>query len=349
MIKFGIQLPHDPIDLIFDSALLAEKLGFNSVFTPDHLVGIGIKQWDSFEAFTLLGGIAKITSKIMIGTCVSDVLRKHPAVVAQSAMTLDYMSNGRAILGLGAGEGMNLIPYGIDAEKPVSKLIEGVEVVKKLLNEDEVTYQGKFFRLERAFIKPKPFRKIPIWIAGNSPKTIMLTAKFGDGWIPTVTMGEKGYRKNLKFIRDNARKFGRNEGDIEPALFAYTVVGKSHDEARKMIELPAKVVALLSPFRKNFLEKIGIDESDLDFPHLMKFTFNSENVRKLLEWARKIPFEAVEERYIFGTADEIIERISGFVKAGARHFVLTPLVQHRYYKENIRMIGERVLPYFREG
>ncbi len=348
MIKFGLQLPHDPIDLIFDSALLAEKLGFNSVFTPDHLVGIGIRQWDSFEAFTLLGGIAKITEKVTLGTCVSDILRKHPAVIAQSAMTLDYISNGRAIVGLGAGEGMNLIPYGISAEKPVSKLKEGVEVIRKLLYEDEVSYEGRFFRLDKAFILPRPLRKIPLWIAGNSPKTMLITAQFGDGWIPTATMGEKKYRENLQIIGGNARRYGRNPDDIEPALFTYTVVEEKYEDARKLIELPAKAVALLSPFRKKFLDEIGIDEKELDFPHLMKFAFNKENVKKLLQWAEKIPFEAVENRYIFGSPDEVTDRLAGFVEAGARHIVLTPLVQHKHYTRNVRMIAERVIPYFIE-
>jgi len=348
MVRFGIQLPHDPIELIFESAILAEKLGFDSVFTPDHLVGIGIRQWDSFEAFTLLGGIAKITSKIMLGTCVSDVLRKHPAVIAQSAMTLDYMSNGRAILGLGAGEGMNLIPYGISVKKPVSKLREGVEIIKRLFSEDEVSYQGKFFRLERAFIRPKPLSKIPLWIAGNSPKTIALTAEFGDGWIPTASMGEDGYRKNLETIKRTARKLGRSDDEIEPALFAYTVVENSFEDAKRMIEIPGKVVALLSPFRGKFLEKAGIDEKDLDFPHLMEFTFNEENIKKILDWAKKIPFEVVEERYIFGSPDDVTDRLAKFVEAGARHLVLTPLVQHKHYLRNVEMLGKKVLPYFRD-
>ena len=346
-IRFGIQLPHDPMDLIFESAILAEKLGFDSVFTPDHLVGIGLRQWDSFEAFTLLGGISRVTERVMLGTCVSDVLRRHPAVLAQSAMTLDYMSNGRAILGLGAGEGMNLIPYGISVEKPVSKLREGVEIIKRLLNEDEVNYKGKFFRLEKAFIQPKPLRKIPVWIAGNSPRTILLTAEFGDGWIPTASMGEDGYRKNLETIRRTAKKLGREDGEIEPALFAYIVVDSRFEDAKKLIELPGKVVALLSPFREKFLEKAGIGEKDLNFPHLIGFTFNAENIKKILEWAKKIPFEIVEDRYIFGSPDDVTDRLAKFVEAGARHIVLTPLVQHKYYLRNVEMLGKKVLPYFR--
>jgi len=349
MVRFGLQLPHDPIDLVLESAVLAEKLGFDSVFTPDHLVGIGIRQWDAFEAFTVLGAISKLTKRVKLGTCVSDVLRKHPAVIAQSAMTLDHLSGGRAILSLGAGEGMNLVPYGIPTNYLVSKLREGTEIIRRLLRGEEVTYNGKFFRLERAFVRPEPLSSLPIWIAGNSPKTMLLTAELGDGWIPTASMGPDGYRENLKKIREHARKSGRSGEEIEAALFAYVVVEESYEEARKRIELPGRVVALLSPFRRRFLEKIGIDEDELGFPHLMEFAFNEDTVSRLLEWARRIPFEVVEDRYIFGSPDDVIDRLSRFAEAGARHFVLTPLVQHRHYLDTVRRIAKKVMPYFRDG
>jgi phthiodiolone/phenolphthiodiolone dimycocerosates ketoreductase len=349
MVRFGLQLPHDPIDLILESALLAEKLGFDSVFTPDHLVGIGIRQWDAFEAFTVLGAISKLTERVKLGTCVSDVLRKHPAVIAQSAMTLDHLSGGRAILSLGAGEGMNLIPYGIPTNYLVSKLEEGTEIIKKLLGGGEVTHNGRFFRLERAFIRPKPSGHIPVWIAGNSPKTMLLTAKLGDGWVPTASMGPEGYRENLRMIREHARKSGRSGQEIEAALFAYIVVEDSYEEARKRIELPGRVVALLSPLRRKFLEKVGIDENELGFPHLMDFTFNENNVSKLLDWAKRIPFEIVEDRYIFGSPDDVIDRLSKFAEAGAQHFVLTPLVQHKYYLDTVRRIADKVMSYFKNS
>ncbi len=338
MVKVGIQLPHDPIELIIQAGIFADKNGFDSVFTPDHLVGIGIKNFQSFEAFTVLGFLSGITENVLLGTCVSDVLRKHPAVLLQSAITLDYLSGGRSILSVGAGEGMNTLPYGIEMKMAVSKLEEGLKVIRLLMEGDCVNFNGRHFKLKNAFISPR--KKIPIWIAGNSERTIELTAKYGDGWVPTASIGVEGYRENLKKIRKNA------ERRIEAGLFTYTVIAKDYDTARERIELPGKMLALLSPRRNEFLKKIGIE---VDFPDLITFEFNKENVRKVLEKAKDIPFDLIEGRYIYGDPDNVIERMERFIKAGVEHFVLTPLVQEKYYMENLKLLSEKVIPYLREA
>ena len=339
-IKFGLQLPHDPVDLILKAAIFADKNGFDSVFTPDHLVGVGIKNWDAFEAFTLLAAISQHTKNVVLGTCVSDVLRKNPAVVAQSAVTLDWLSNKDVVLGLGAGEGMNLVPYGISTKFMVSKLEEGANIIRMLIDGKTVNFNGRFFKMREAVI-PKSSKKVKLWIAGNQMRTMLITAKYGDGWIPTASMGSKKYRDGLKFIRENSKR------EIEPALFAYILVDEDEKKAREMIELPAKFISLLSPVRSVFLQKIGIDERDLPFPNLLEFTFSKENVKKVLEFAKKIPFELVEDRFIFGSPTQVVERLDEFVKAGVRHFVLTPLVQHHRYLDVTRLIAEKIIPHFR--
>ncbi len=338
MVKIGVQLPHDPIDLILKSAIYADKNGFDSVFTPDHLIGIGIKNFESFEAFSILSYLSCKTENVKLGTCVSDVLRKHPAVLLQSAITLDFLSNGRAILGVGAGEGMNTIPFGIDMSFAVSKLEEGLRIMRMLMEEERVSFNGRFFKLKDAFISPR--KRIPIWVAGNSKRTIELTAMYGDGWIPTASIGVKRYRENLRKIREKAQR------RIEAGLFAYIVISERYDVARKRIEVPGKLLSLLSPRRDDFLKELGIS---VDFPDLLGFEFNAENVKRVLEVAKKIPFELVEERFIYGSYEEVIDKMERFIKAGVEHFVLTPLVQEKYYMENLKLLAEKVLPYMREN
>ncbi len=316
MVKIGIQLPHDPLSLILKAGIYADKNGFDSVFTPDHLVGIGIKNFQSFEAFEILSFLSCKTKNVRLGTCVSDVLRKHPAVLLQSAITLDFLSNVRAILGVGAGEGMNTIPFGIDMRYAVSKLEEGLKIMRMLMEKERVNFEGRFFRLKNAFVSPK--KNVPIWVAGNSERTMELTAKYGDGWIPTASIGARNYKTYLKKIREIA------ERDIEAGLFAYTVIAEKYEIARKRIEVPGKLLSLLSPRRNDFLKEVGIS---VDFPDLLGFEFNAENVRRVLEIAKKIPFELVEERFIYGSYEEVIEKMERFIKAGVEHFVLTPLVQ----------------------
>jgi phthiodiolone/phenolphthiodiolone dimycocerosates ketoreductase len=344
-VRFGIQLPHDPKDLILKASVFADRNGFDSVFTPDHLVGIGIKNWSSYEAFTLLGAISQITRKVKIGTCVSDVLRRHPAVLAQFAVTLQDFSNGRAVLGLGAGEGMNLIPYGIESDYLVSRLEEGLKIITRLFEDDKVDFSGKFFRLSHAFIMPR--KRVPLWIAGNSPRTMELTAIYGDGWIPTAGMGAKRYGENLKKIRKKAENLGR--GRIEGGVFAYVVVEKRYDDALKKIELPAKLLALMSPARKQFLTRAGVDVEKIDIPDLFGFTFNEDQIKKAIELAKKLPFEAVQHRFIYGTPDDVVKRIEEFIKAGAEHFVLTPLVRHSDYIPTIKLIASEVISHFKNG
>jgi phthiodiolone/phenolphthiodiolone dimycocerosates ketoreductase len=327
--------------LILKASIFADRNGFDSVFTPDHLVGIGIRNWTSYEAFTLLGSISRYTAGVRIGTCVSDVLRRHPAVIAQFAVTLHDLSRGRAILGLGAGEGMNLIPYGIRTDRLVSKLEEGVKIIKMLFENDKVTFEGKFFSLSDAFIMPR--RRVPIWIAGNSPRTIELTGKYGDGWIPTAGMGAERYKRYLEKIREIASKNNRR---VEAGLFAYVVVDEDYDRAVRKIELPAKLLALMSPARKQFLGKAGIDVEELDVPDLFGFTFSEDLVKKALELAKKIPFDVVEHRFIYGTPDDVVNRIERFIKAGAEHVVFTPLVRDRDYIPTCKLIL-KVVSYFR--
>ncbi len=337
MFRVGIQLPHYPIELVIKAGVYADKTGFDSIFTPDHLVGIGIKNFHAYEAFSILGYLAAKTRAIL-GVCVSDVLRRNPAVVAQAASTISLMSGREFILGLGAGEGMNLVPFGIETSYLVSKLEEGVKIIRELLSGKVVNYEGRFFRMRGAFVPPSD--KVKIWIAGNSPKTMEITAKYADGWVPTATMGEKRYEENL-------RKVVRRQRNVEAALFAYTVVAKTYDEAREMIELPGKFIALLSPFRGEFLRKAGIDEKELP-PNILKFTFNKENVERLLNVAKELPFELVEKRYFYGAPEDVADRIEKFARAGVEHFVLTPLVKHTYYLECVKLIAERVLPIVRE-
>lgn len=106
------------------------------------------------------------------------------------------------------------------------------------------------------------------------------------------------------------------------------------------------MIALLTPKKDEFLKKAGIE---VDFPDILTFEFNRENVERVIWTARDLPFELVEERYIYGSPDEVMEKIEKFILAGAEHFVLTPLVQHKHYMENLRLIAEKAIPYLRDA
>ena len=124
-----------------------------------------------------------------MGTCVTDAIRRHPSNIALAAITLDRVSKGRAILGIGAGAAQNLKEFCIPFEKPVSKWEEQIQVIKKLYGstpDNTVDYEGKYYKLESACLQAPPIRNPhpPTYMASGGKRTLQLTGKYGDGWLP---------------------------------------------------------------------------------------------------------------------------------------------------------------------
>jgi phthiodiolone/phenolphthiodiolone dimycocerosates ketoreductase len=220
--KFGCQhglntsMLRYTVEDILRSAILADYHGFDSVWIMDHTNSPPADS-EVYEAWTMLGAIAMKTKNVRIGTMVSDVLRKNPAVIAESLLTLNKLSKGRACLGIGAGEGMNLTQFGVDWDRPASRMEEGVIVIKKLLKatpEDPADYKGTFFELKEAFLQLKSEPTPPIWIAANGRRTREIAGRFGDGWIPTA-ISPKNYAKYVKEVEKAAKEAGREAEEIE--------------------------------------------------------------------------------------------------------------------------------------
>ena len=348
-VKFGYQLPPHTPDLIFDIALYLEEKGFDSVFMADHLVGIAVRRFDFLDAWNILSALAVKTKRLKLGSCVTDPHRKHPAVLAQTVVTLDHLSNGRAILGIGAGEAMNLDPYGIKWDKPVSRMYEAVKAVKACWTQPVVNFEGEFYHIKNALVEPKPIQKPhpPIWIAGNSPRTMKMTAEIADGWIPTTPpLTLTAYKENLRKILKWSGEHGRNPDAIEPAIFEYVVVAKDYDAARELIELPGKMIIAQWPGAAQHV-KLNVPMRE-EF-HINRFVFNRQNVLRLIEYAKEaVPSEAVDKFFVYGTPDDCIDGIERYLKAGVKHFVAAMFVRLESVRQTLRMYAEDVLSYFKE-
>ena len=355
-LKFGYECAPYPWRTVSDLAVYVEQQGFDSFWMPDHTVGFGIRNWDALEAWTVLSAIALKTKRIRLGTCVSDTHRHHPAVLAQMATTCDIVSNGRAILGIGVGEAMNLNPYGVVWESPVSRTIEALRVMKKLWTEDVADYEGSYYRLNRAFLLPRPVQQphVPLFIAGNSPRTMRMVAEFGDGWIP-ASMQPDEYREGLRYVLEEASKAGRfwdgmgwdKSPEIEPALFIYVVIAKDYDTARQLVLLPAKIYMLSRP---RIIERLGYSVPTKEFDMTLSLVFNVEVADKLLEKAKEIPDEVVDKSpIVFGAPDDVIGKIEKYVEAGVRHFITPFFVPPRITEETCNLYAEKVVSYFKQG
>ncbi|HQY30909.1 MAG TPA: LLM class flavin-dependent oxidoreductase [Thermomicrobiales bacterium] len=195
-----------------------EALGFESIWTNDHLHGLlGPVDGIAFEAQTTLAAIAMSTSKVRFGAMTYSVTHRNPAILLKQMVTLDHMSNGRAILGIGAGwyedeHAAFAVPFP-DAGDRVSMLAEALDIFRTLETEFHPTHDGKFFHLHDTPFSPQPVRgHIPILIGGTKPRMLKLAGRYADIWDSSLAPDELAIA--LATVREHAASAGRDPGAI---------------------------------------------------------------------------------------------------------------------------------------
>ncbi len=217
--KFGVSVynwePFSYQPKIYQEIVLeAESLGYDSFFTTDHFLrphaheGLRVKQNATIEAWTLLAHLAAKTKTIKLGTCITPIPLRKPTLLAKMVATVDILSEGRVILGAGAGwDKKEFDAYGEWHSGPdrVEMTEEGIELIRKLWTEDVVNYEGKHYKAKDVVLEPKPVQKGGplIWIGGFHEKMLKLAARVGDAWIPGRVLGAsiQEYEKSVPKIR----------------------------------------------------------------------------------------------------------------------------------------------------
>lgn len=216
-IPIGMSLPHrspDPIDMaaVRRVAERAEALGFSDLWvtenTLDHVF--------SFDPALILTYAAAVTTRIRLGVAVVVLPVHNPSHVAHQYATLDVVSNGRAILGLGLGREHHYAEFQIPVEHRLTRFREGLEIVRALWTQAQVDYEGSIYRLEHAGMVIKPVQKPhpPIWLGGNHPDAVRRAAKLGDGWMAAGGSTTAAFGKSVQILREELGKLGR-----DPATF----------------------------------------------------------------------------------------------------------------------------------
>ncbi len=344
-VRFGtlLPVPTTPVEKLLNIARVNEEAGFNSIWAPDHLLFVptGIVP----EGWTILTAASMVTKKALLGTCVTDPHRQHPAVLAQRLATLDQLSGGRVILGLGAGEAMNLKPFGIERNKPVSKLIESVMIMRKLWAGEIVNYEGEFWKLCEASLQITPVgQKVPVYFGANRPRMLGLTGKMADGWLPTPLCPEL-YKKRLKLVEDAARTAGRSTDEIDAGLYVYTSITDRAEDAYRQLD-SMKYMIVPDP---ELLKEAGYDVklpgelTSLSYTDMLP---TAEWVDKFSRYGDFIPTEAVVDFSIAGTTQQCIDKIEEFVKAGVRHFIFINMGP--IPRQVMEIYSREILPRFAE-
>ncbi|MBI4258873.1 MAG: LLM class flavin-dependent oxidoreductase [Thaumarchaeota archaeon] len=213
--KFGIILPnygeYCDVKLFSEAALAAEEEGFDHVLVWDHYALPWSKR--TFEAWSLLAFLAGRTSRIRLGTCVTPIPFRSPAHLAKIVATVDVLSAGRVILGVGAGwnrsEFRGFSSWD-DGATRVAKTREGLDLVLKLWSEGKVDFEGRFYSAKGAVVEPKPVQKPhpPLWFGTRGEHMMRMLAEYGDGWIP-IKVSARDYGRRRERIEEWARRYNR--------------------------------------------------------------------------------------------------------------------------------------------
>jgi probable F420-dependent oxidoreductase len=212
-IAFGVALPHrspDPIDMaaVRRVAQRAEALGFRDLWvtenTLDHVF--------CFDPLVVLTYAAAITTTIRLGVSVVVLPVHNPVHVAHQWASLDYVSNGRAILGVGLGRDHHYEQFQTTRDGRVRRFREGVELIKALWTEPKVDYRGRIFQLEDGMMAPKPVQKPrpPIWMGVGHPDAVRRAASIADGWMGSGGSSNAAFTRSVPILREALAKAGRD-------------------------------------------------------------------------------------------------------------------------------------------
>jgi F420-dependent oxidoreductase-like protein len=343
--KLGLQLGYwgaQPPQGVGELVAAAEESGFDAIFTAE--------AWGS-DAFTPLAWWGRETERIKLGTSIVQMSGRSPTSIAMHLMTLDHLSDGRVILGMGVS-GPQVVEgwYGQPFGKPLARTREVVDIIRKVLaREDKVTNDGPHYPLpyvgENAVGLGKPLKPIvhplradvPIWLGAEGPKNVAQTAEIADGWIPIFYTPRSAamYQPWLDegFARPGAR---RTRADFEIAATCHLQVVANAEEKQLVLDAIKPSVSL-------YMGGMGAKEANFHNAVFVRMGYEdlAAEVQGLYLSGEKdkatalIPDELVDDMHIVGTAGEVKEKVAQWEETG-----VTTLLLSARSADEIRSVAE---------
>ena len=243
-IKLGLQIPNfsygtgvaELFPTVIAQAQEADAAGFDSVFVMDHfyqLPGLGTPDQPMLEAYTTLGGLATVTKNVQLGTLVTGNTYRNPTLLAKAITTLDVVSQGRAILGIGTGwfelEHDQLgFEFGTFTDR-FNKLDEALQIILPMLRGERPTFSGKYYRAQEAMANPRFRDHIPLMIGGSGEKkTIPLAAKHFDHL--NIITGFDELPRKVQVVKDRCEEIGRDPATLETSMLVIALIDENATE-----------------------------------------------------------------------------------------------------------------------
>lgn len=326
MVKFAYFCGHEqwqPEQLV-EHARLAEQAGFDMLVVSEHFHPWVDDASAAGFAWATIAAMAAVTSRLGFATGVTTPLfRYHPALVAQAAATLDRLSGGRFHLGVGTGENINEGPLGYKFPKyaeRAGRMQEALEIMRRLLDGEKLTYQGRYYQTDRARLYSPPLGKVPIWLAAGGPKSAAMAGTRAQGIIVSVKNPQEALENSIEPCRRAAREAGRPDPQV--VVSRWSLFARDEEEAWKALY---SWRGLRAPGR---LEAVDPAE--------------------LREKADQLPREEILGRYTrASSAQEIIAAYAPLVRE-LQADVVTIQMAAVDQEALIRLLGDQVLPALRE-
>lgn len=307
-------------ETLVNHAQLAEEVGFDGLLVSEHFHPWVDDESASGFAWSTLGAMAQATSRVKLMTGVTTPLwRYHPAVVAQASATIDRVSGGRFYLGVGTGENINEGPLGYNFpayRERSARMREALEIMRRLLDGEKLTYDGKYYQTDRARLYSPPINRVPILMAAGGPKSAGLAAELADGVVVSV--------KDPQETREKVLSPAQEAGAAPDFMVCSTRWSVFAEDAEKAWEVLLPWRGLRAPGR---LEAVDPAE--------------------LREKADNLPREEVLGRYsVVSTVDELVDVYAPLV-ADLKADIVSIQITSADQAATIRLLGEEVLPRLR--
>lgn len=304
---------------------LAEKYKFDTIFCGQHFLTY---PYVMLQTIPFLSRLMAESNSLKFGTGILLLALYNPVDVAETIATMDIISNGRFIFGVGLGyreEEYNV--FGISKIDAPKRFNECLKVVKMLWTQESVNFEGEFFKLKNVRLMVRPIQKPypPIWIAANNDKAVEKIAKLGHVWYANPHVTIKTLKRQMELYLDVLKKSGHEIPLDKPVLrelFVAESLQEAYNNAEPVLENKYKV------YHQWGQDKVVPPEEHFD--------------KKFEELAR--------ERFIIGTPDECIEQIINLTKIGFNYIIFRTYWPHSKHEDTLRtfkLIGEKIIPYFK--
>lgn len=335
MLEFGLSVDTGDSERMMSCINQAENTGFRYAWIPD----VGFCR----DIFVLGGVIALQTNSIRIGPGVTNPYTRNPAVSALAVATLNEISHGRAVYGIGVGGYATLTAFGMKTwDRPVTALKEAIEVSRRIFAGDVRDFEGKMFSVGAAgsFLK-KPV-SIPICVAVmTGMQSLRIAGELADGVILAGPLGPDFTRSMIEYVRDSAKSVGRDPNKI--AIHMDALCSVSHEGQRAIDLVKAPIARRIIGDARFYpaVKQAGVTDDTIN---KVKQTIGDANTDKL---SKLVSSETAENFAVAGTPEQCVEQIREYNRIGITGMILDGPYGPGGIEEAVKIAGDEILPHFR--